>query len=226
MVTAHESGDGGVLREDFVKQATGGDRIKARFMRADFFEFAPTHKIQLLTNYKPVIKGQDHGIWRRVVMVPYKARFGTPEEVAIGSAQYVKEVNVLERLRAEKEGVLAWLVEGAVDWYRDGLNPPDAVLAASCEYQKEQDRVLHFLNENCETGPDFSVFLTADFDLGLFQVYESWCKEAGFYALSKPKFLNELERLLPSFKKQTVKVQGVSGRRRDLLKIHGVQLME
>lgn len=226
MVTAHESSEGGILREDFVKQATGGDRIKARFMRADFFEFAPTHKIQLLTNHKPIIKGQDHGIWRRVVMVPYKARFGTPEEVAIGSAMYPKDVNVLERLRNEKEGVLRWLVDGAVSWYRDGLNPPDYVLAASGEYQKEQDRVLLFLQENCDMDPSYSVFLNSEMEMGLFQVYELWCKEGGFFSLSKIRFLQEIERLVPAFQKKTVKIQTFSGRRRDVLQIFGVRLME
>lgn len=226
MVTAHESGEGGILREDFVKQATGGDRIKARYMRADFFEFSPTHKIQLLTNHKPTIKGQDHGIWRRVVMVPYKARFGTPEAVAIGAAQYVKERDVMERLRAENEGVLRWLVIGAVDWYRDGLNPPDYVLAASGAYQKEQDRILHFTEENCEMRHDYSAFLTTDMGEGLFQTYEAWCKEGGFFALSKPRFLQEIERLVPSFRKSEVLVRALNGKRRKALQIHGIRLME
>ena len=113
MVTAHETGEGGVLREDFVKQATGGDRMKARYMRADFFEFAPTHKIQLLTNYKPVIRGQDAGIWRRVLLVPYLARFGSREDVVAGRAHHVKDTTILERLKAEAQGVLTWLVLGA-----------------------------------------------------------------------------------------------------------------
>jgi len=226
MVTAHETGEGGVLREDFVKQATGGDKIKARYMRADFFEFSPTHKIQMLTNHKPVIKGQDHGIWRRVVMLPYKARFGTAAEVADGTAKYLKVEDTAEKIKGEWQGVLAWIVAGAVDWHRNGLNPPDDVLAASGEYQREQDRVLHFLSENCEMGHDYSILLTDDFELGLFQIYELWCKESGFFALSKTKFVQEVERLVPRFKKQTVKVQTVSGRRRDLLKLFGVRLMQ
>lgn len=73
MVTAHESKAEGNLREDFIKQATGGDKLKARFMRGDFFEWSPTHKLQLLTNHKPTVKGQDNGIWRRILLMPYPA---------------------------------------------------------------------------------------------------------------------------------------------------------
>ena len=91
MVTAHETQEGVQLREAFVKQATGGDTMTARYMREDFFEFAPTHKLQLLTNSKPVVKGQDHGIWRRVRLVAYTQRFGTEEEVAANLATRVKD---------------------------------------------------------------------------------------------------------------------------------------
>jgi len=68
MVTAHENDDVAVLREGFIKQATGGDKLKGRWMRGDFFEFSPTHKLQLLTNHRPQIKGQDFGIWRRILL--------------------------------------------------------------------------------------------------------------------------------------------------------------
>lgn len=225
MITAHETEEKAVLREGFVKQATGSDKIKARFMRADFFEFEPTHKLQLLTNHKPVIKGQDTGIWRRVVLLPYKASFGTPEEVATGQAQFPKDMNLAGKLAQEKKGVLAWIVAGAMEWYRDGLNPPDYVLVASSEYRKEQDRILEFLNENCELSPEFECHLTGDVGGGLYQVYEQWCRESGFYALAKTRFLDELARLVPQFSKRTVKVQMVAGRRRDVLCLSGVRLM-
>lgn len=227
MVTAHESGDSGVLREDFVKQATGSDRIKARFMRADFFEFVPTHKLQLLTNYKPTIKGQDAGIWRRVQMLPYHVRFGTPEQVAGGEAQFLKDDTMSEKLAQERAGVLLRIVQGAAEWYREGLNPPDSVLAASGEYRKEQDRLLQFLNENCELGRDYTVQLTGTMNAGIYQVYKEWCKEGGFFALAKVRFLQEIERLVPGFKKEPVKVSIFGSKlRRDVTLITGVRLMQ
>lgn len=222
MVTAHESGEGGILREDFIKQATGGDKLKARYMRADFFEFSPTHKLQLLTNHKPVIKGQDAGIWRRVMMMHYRASFGTPEEVALGHAQYVKDTKIVAKVRQELPGVLALLVRGAVEWYRDGLNPPDYVLSASEDYKKEQDRVGQFIDECCDVSKDLQCFLTAPGHEGcLYPAYEFWCRESGFMPMSKNKFLAEVLRAVPGSSKSSVK-RAAGGKRRDLIQLQGL----
>lgn len=222
MVTAHESGEGGVLREDFIKQATGGDKLKARYMNKDFFEFSPTHKLQLLTNYKPVIKGQDEGIWRRVLLVPYAAKFGTEQEVQSGAAHYVRDNRVMEYLEHEREGILAWLVEGAVEWYRDGLNPPDAVLAASKGYQKEQDRVLQFVEEICELGMDFRSYLTNGDHEGIYPTYNRWCKVGGMHPLSKINFLAGLERVVPHFHKSESLISS-GERRKRVTVLHGIR---
>lgn len=225
MVTSHESGEGAYLKEDVVKQLTGSDKVKARFISANFFEFDPTHKLQLLTNHKPLIKGQDNGIWRRVLLMPYMARFASAEDVAAGRAHYVKDTAVGERLKEEKAGVLAWLVQGAKTWAQDGLQPPDAVLAASRDYQTEQDRVGQFLAECCELDPMSEAPLTHDFG-GLYNVYRDWCAENGQLALSKPRFVQELERCVPGFAKNDAKVPGVGGSRRKILQIRGVRLLE
>lgn len=226
MVTAHETGEGGHLKEDTVKQLTGSDKVKARFMRADFFEFEPTHKLQLLTNYKPIIKGQDNGIWRRVLLVPYLARFGSPEEVNAGCAHFVKDTRVAERLKAELQGVLTWLVEGARAWFQDGLQPPDAVLAASRDYQAEQDRVGQFINECCELGPELEAPLTDGLGGGLYEAYRAWCGESGFHALSKIRFSQEVERVVPSAQKFRKKVSAEGGGRRDVMVFKGLRLLE
>jgi putative DNA primase/helicase len=226
MVTAHETGEGGVLREDFVKQATGGDKIKARYMRGDFFEFLPTHKLQLLTNHKPVIKGQDEGIWRRVMLVPFKARFGTPEEVASGRATCLRDTRIVEHLAAEKEGVLAWIVAGAVDWFRDGLNPPDVVLAASKDYQTEQDRVFQFVNEECELGTEFEEKISTPFGGGLYPAYSNWCKAGGIHPLAKNRFLSELERCVPFFARFDKYEANEGAKRRKFAAIRGLRLVD
>lgn len=226
MVTAHETGEGGVLREDFVKQATGGDKIKARYMRGDFFEFLPTHKLQLLTNHKPVIKGQDEGIWRRVMLVPFKARFGSPDEVASGRATCLRDTRIVEHLAAEKEGVLAWIIAGAVDWFRDGLNPPDVVLAASKDYQTEQDRVFQFVNEECELGTEFEEKISTPFGGGLYPAYSNWCKAGGIHPLAKNRFLSELERCVPFFARTSRHDKNENGKRREQVFIRGLRLVE
>lgn len=224
MVTAHETGEGGVLREDFVKQATGGDKIKARFMHADFFEFNPTHKIQLLTNHKPIIRGQDMGIWRRVVLVPYMARFTSIEEVRAGRGHFVKDVTIMDRLMGERAGVLAWLVRGAVAWAADGLQPPDSVLAASKDYQTEQDRIGQFISECCELGMEHSEPLTAGMGGGLYPQYVGWCKESGTLALAKNRFLAEIERAVPGCKTEVGRTSVVEGRRK-ILRVRGIRLL-
>lgn len=221
MVTAHETGEGGMLREDFVKQATGGDKMKARYMRADFFEFSPTHKLQLLTNYKPQIKGQDTGIWRRVLLMPYLARFASAEDVAAGRAHHVKDTKILELLGRESQGVLAWVVRGARQWFLDGLQPPDAVLAASREYQVEQDRVGQFVADCCELGEGFEDHLVGTMG-GLYPAYQAWCGEGGMGALGKIKFRQELERVVPFFK---MKEMQESGTRKKIMLVKGLRLL-
>lgn len=225
MVTAHESGEGGVLREDFIKQATGGDKLKARYMNKDFFEFSPTHKLQLLTNHKPVIKGQDEGIWRRVLLVPYTAKFGSEDEVMDGIAHYVRDTRIMEHLEREKEGILTWLIQGAVDWFREGLNPPDVVMGASKEYQNEQDRVLQFVNEVCEVHEDYRCHLTNGDHEGVYPTYSRWCKLGGMHALSKINFLAGLERVVPHFKK-TEGLISKDGKRKRVTVLHGLKSPE
>lgn len=212
MVTAHENDSGAELREGFVKQATGGDRLKARWMRADFFEFAPTHKLQLLTNHKPMVRGQDFGIWRRILLVGYPLRFGTAHELAEGKADRLRDNSLGEALKAERQGVLRWLVEGAMQWHLGGLSPPDSVLAAVREYQSSQDRIAMFLDECCELGQDLWVAISG-LD-GIYPAYQRWCKDSGYSTLGRGRFLDELGRLVQGFRKERVNVGKGDDRRK------------
>ncbi len=224
MVTAHESGDGVVLREDMIKQATGGDKITARRMREDFYTFAPTHKLQLLTNHKPMVKGTDHGMWRRVLLVPYGARFGSEGDVARGEATAVADLDLVARLRGERAGILARIVRAAVSWGRGGLCPPDRVLMASAEYRGEQDRVAQFVAEVCETGYGFSEPLTLGMG-GLYPEYVSWCKDGGIQPLAKNRMLAEVLRVVPKSETREQKIAGESGKRRDVRMVYGVRIV-
>jgi P4 family phage/plasmid primase-like protien len=197
LVTAHESDDGAVLRESFIKQATGGDPLSGRFMRQDFFEFFPTHKLQLLTNHKPQIRGQDHAIWRRILLVWYTQRYGTREAVEAGLASAVGDPKLTEKLELERKGILAWLVRGAIEWYRDGLNPPASVIEAGLQYQREQDRTACFVAERCQLSADFWSAID-----DLYHEYRDWSYSCGYHATSVQKFVTELERVMgPAFKR-------------------------
>ncbi len=100
LVVAIETESGRRLNETLVKELTGGDKIRARRMREDFWEFSPTHSIVLATNHKPTVRGTDHGIWRRLRLLPFT--------VSIPDGQADKSMP--EKLRAEAPGILAWLV--------------------------------------------------------------------------------------------------------------------
>jgi P4 family phage/plasmid primase-like protien len=113
LVTASESEEGAKLREAFIKLTTGGDKLKGRRLYGQLFQFAPTHKLQLLTNHKPQIRGSDFAIWRRILLVPYTQRFGSSEQVASGDADRLGDPTLKEALAAELPGVLAWIVAGA-----------------------------------------------------------------------------------------------------------------
>ena len=164
--------------EGLVKQLTGRDRIKARRMREDFWEFEPTHTIFLATNHRPEVKGTDHAIWRRLKLVPFA--------VTIPEAEQDKELP--EKLRAELPGTLAWIVEGYLEWQRDGLGEPEEVKAATTSYRADMDILAGFIEDRCVVDPD----AWAKFS-DLYAGYQDWCDEAGEKAETKRRFGTRLK---------------------------------
>jgi putative DNA primase/helicase len=165
LVAAIETEEGGRLAEALVKDLTGGDRIRARRMREDFWEFSPTHKLILCTNHKPKIRGTDHAIWRRLRLFPFT--------VTIPDEQQDKQL--LDKLRAERKGVLAWLVRGCLDWQREGLGLPEAVRAATEGYRSEQDLLAGFIEECCITGSSSYRCRAGE----LYGRFRAWCEASG-----------------------------------------------
>ena len=161
---------GNRLDEPLIKRLTGGDTIKARRMRQDYFQFKPTHSFYILVNDKPKIVGTDRGIWRRMKLVPFRANFeANPDE------------NLKEKLLAEAEGNLAWVVRGAVKWFEEGIQYPAQVLAASEEYRADMDSFGQFLKECTDKDPDGRVKSTS-----LKAYYHQWCDLYGF--IFNPEF--------------------------------------
>lgn len=111
-----------VLDVAWVKLATGGDAISARGMRENFFDFEPSHHLHLMTNHRPVIKETKDAIWDRVVLIPWQANF-------IKGANLDTALDV--KLKAEASGILRWLVEGCLNWQRNGLQAPAVVQVAT-----------------------------------------------------------------------------------------------
>jgi putative DNA primase/helicase len=139
VVTASEPEQGEQLDESLVKEMTGDAAITARFMRGEFFTFRPRFKVLLATNHRPVIRGTDHGIWRRIRLVPFTETI--PDEE--------KDRELPTKLLAERDGILAWAVEGCLAWQRDGLAAPEAVVNATQDYREDMDILAEFLSEKC-----------------------------------------------------------------------------
>lgn len=160
----HESDQGRRLAEGTVKRLTGGDRIKARRMREDFWSFTPSHTFPMLTNHRPVVGGTDEGIWRRLRLVPWDIVI-PPEE---------RDENLGDKLAAEADAILSWLVAGYWDWCANGLADPEQVTVATSAYKNESDAVARFIDQKCLTGPYYHV-KSSD----LFATWTGWCKAEG-----------------------------------------------
>jgi putative DNA primase/helicase len=139
LVTASETEKGRRWAEAKIKMLTGGDRIAARFMRQDFFEFVPQFKLVIAGNHKPSLRSVDAAMRRRMHMIPFTVNIPESE----------RDTGLPERLKAEWGGILAWLVEGCLAWQRGGLQPPAAVRAATDEYLSSEDVLGSWLDERC-----------------------------------------------------------------------------
>jgi putative DNA primase/helicase len=168
-VVAVESDMGRRLAEALVKQVTGGEAIKVKRLFADVYSITPTFKLWIGTNHKPVIRGTDHAIWRRIRLIPF--------DVAIPEAE--QDHGLIEKLHAESAGILRWAVEGCLAWQRDGLGTPEEVRRATADYRAQMDSLEDFLGERCLVEPEVSLAASE-----LYEAYTDWAKRNGEPALS------------------------------------------
>lgn len=161
LVLLHESDAGVRLAEGTVKRLTGGDRLKARRMREDFWSFNPSHTFIMLTNHKPVVGGKDEGIWRRLKLVPF----------ATVIAAEKRDEGLGAKLADEADAILTWLVDGYLDQWDNGLGEPEAVTRATEAYRAESDPLGRFLGALCMLMASAHVGSSA-----LFKAYEKWCQ--------------------------------------------------
>ncbi|BDF77858.1 phage/plasmid primase, P4 family [Pyramidobacter piscolens] len=167
MVVASESEENSRLSESLVKQITGGGAITARRLYENLQEFIPEFKIWLDTNHKPVVKGTDLGIWRRIRLIPFTVTI--PEEEV--------DPELPQKLREEFPGILAWAAQGAKEWQDGGLGHPAAMEVATAAYRAEMDTIGRFLAEKCVQGEGFRIG-TAD----LYKLYLEWIDESGEFS--------------------------------------------
>lgn len=173
-VTASEVDEGRRLAEATVKKLTGGDMVSARFMRGEFFDFMPAFKLWLGTNHKPDIRGTDRAIWDRLRTIPFGVRFVKPDEEPDAPVELHADPLLREKLLEEAPGILAWMVQGCLEWQRDGLGYPKAVKDATAGYRAEMDILGNFISDCCVVSE--SAHATAK---DLYGAYNRWCESTG-----------------------------------------------
>jgi putative DNA primase/helicase len=179
-VTTTEVEEGRRIAEPLIKKITGNDQMTARFLYGEFFNFMPTFKIWMATNHKPVIKGTDHGIWRRIKLIPFTTRIEEENQ----------DKHLERKLMQEGSGILNWLIEGAKRWCDEGLKTPNVVVNATSEYRSEMDVIGNFIKERCIQSDGASIRARE-----LFKCYQDWCDENNEHAVSERFFGLRLKEL-------------------------------
>lgn len=178
LVTAVETEEGRRWAESRIKSLTGGDRISARFMRQDFFDFTPQFKLLVAGNHKPGLRTVDEAMRRRLHLIPF--------EITIPKIE--RDSELIEKLRSEWGGILKWMIEGCIEWQEMGLAPPDIVRDATDDYFETEDALGRWIDECCLIGPKYwSASRT------LFQDWRNWSERNNEPPGSQKTFTQRLE---------------------------------
>jgi putative DNA primase/helicase len=179
-VVGAEMPEGAHLAENRIKDLTGGDRIQARKLFCEPFNFYPTHKLFFYGNHRPMVRGTDQGIWRRINLIPFNIEI--PEEK--------RDRNIVARLWTEASGILNWAIAGCLEWQKMKLSPPESVRYATNEYRAEEDLFGQFVEaEMVMQGRISRQQLSANFEL--------WAKACGYKFTLSPRAINDRVRRLP-----------------------------
>lgn len=173
LVSAIETEEGRRWAEAKIKALTGGDKVSARFMRQDFFEYVPQFKLVIAGNHKPSIRNVDVAMKRRLHLVPFTVTI--PDEK--------QDPNLPVKLLAEADGILAWMVAGCLEWQRLRLQPPQCVVDATEDYFGTEDALGRWLEERCFVEP-IARAPVAD----LYEDWRQWADKSGEYAGSIKRF--------------------------------------
>jgi P4 family phage/plasmid primase-like protien len=178
MVVASEWDDRNPIGEGNLKRLTGRDKVKARFLYHEYIEYDPQFQIVLLVNTRPSFDGQDEGLWRRILLVPFTQRFR-------GDAC---DPHLDEKLFAELPGILNRLLAGYLDWREQGLKQPAAVKAATSDFRKDVDVIGQFLGDRCVIDPSADVQSSV-----LYDDYKAWAVKSGFRPMDTRKFAGQIK---------------------------------
>ncbi len=178
LALASELEESARFAEAAIKSMTGGDTMTARNPYGTFASWTPTHKLMIVGNHRPVISGGDHGIWRRVRLIPFSEIINDSE----------CDSKLPEKLRAEGSGVLNWALAGLRDWQQQELNPPASVKAAIAAYHSDMDILGEWLDDQTEADPSARTETAV-----LYRAYSCWAKDSGW---TRPMTRNSFGRRL------------------------------
>jgi P4 family phage/plasmid primase-like protien len=179
LVTSSESEYNAPLAEALTKGLTSGDPMSVRQLQGKTFEFVPRFKTVMFGNHKPVIRGTDNGIWRRIRLIPFDRIFSEDE----------RDPNLFQKLEQEMPHILAWMIEGCISWQREGLRDiPQRVQQATAEYKADQDVIGNWLSDN--TTRDM---LADTSNKAYYEDYSEWCRKSGYRALNKKNLTTKLK---------------------------------
>jgi putative DNA primase/helicase len=164
LVTTSETEEGRHWAESRLKQLTGEDKISARFMRQDFFEYMPQFKLIISGNHQPGLRAVDKAIRRRMNIIPFKVTIPDDE----------RDQKLTEKLRAEWSGILQWMIDGCVAWNSEGLRRPSSVTAATDEYLLNEDNIRRWMEDCCRIDPD--AWIAGDM---AFASWKMWAEASG-----------------------------------------------
>jgi putative DNA primase/helicase len=179
VVTSFEAEQGRRLAEAKVKWLTGGDKRPCRGMGENWWHYDPTDKIWMAVNHKPVIRGTDTGIWRRIRLIPFYAKFEEGDEA--------RDMHLPETLHKELSGILTWALNGLDSFHQKGLKSPHAVIEQTKQYKSEMDIVGDFIGECCIVSAGVEVPMGE-----LYKRYVEWCNDSGERCLTKRRFADQL----------------------------------
>ncbi|MEH7483334.1 phage/plasmid primase, P4 family [Neobacillus drentensis] len=183
------------LAVQLIKQITGRDPVEAERKYENPFTYLPTYKIFMLTNNKPGIYERRKAIWERIHLIPFNRYFEDHE----------RDKDLDAKLEAEMEGILRWVLEGCMEWQRQGLNPPPEVRDAVKQYEKEQDIIGQYIQESCSVdAANEECWEAPD---RLYQNYKLWCAAGGYIPLNSNNFGLEIKERFP-FKSKRVNFKG------------------
>jgi putative DNA primase/helicase len=178
LVTAIETEQGRRWAEARIKALTGGDKISARFMRQDFFEFTPSFKLIVAGNHKPGLRSVDEAIRRRFHLIPFAITIPAGE----------RDPDLGEKLKDEWPGILQWLIDGCVEWQKNGLGAPKVVTDATNAYLESEDALAAWLCERCLRDPQ-----AWERSSELFTDWKTWAERSGEPAGTLRAFSQNLE---------------------------------